>query len=194
MVAASEHYYMTAEQYLEWEEKQPLKYEYMEGEVYTMTGGTLPHNDISFNFASALRNHLRSQSCKVQIYDAKVQIADSRFYHYPDVVVSCDQRDQKAIKFLQYPCLIIEVLSPSTEGLDRGKKFQNYRKIETLQEYVLVSSEQKYIECFRINEQGFWELHTFSESDELQLNSVEFNYSVNLIYENVILIDETEIE
>ena len=192
MVAAKEHFYMTPEEYLEWEEKQLLKYEYMDGEVYAMTGGTIPHNDITFNFASVLRSYVKEKGCKIQINDAKLQVSEQGPYHYPDVVVSCDERDKKAFKFLQYPCLIIEVLSPSTEGFDRGKKFRNYRKIETLKEYVLVSADQKLIECFRINDKGIWELYSFSENEELQLESINFNCLVELIYEDVILTNESE--
>lgn len=108
--------------------------------------------------------------------------------------ISCDQRDKKALKFLQYLCLIVEVISPSTEGFDRGKKFQNYRKIETLKEYVLVNRDQKLIECFRINQKGIWELYNFTEKEELNLTSVDFNCLVDLIYENVILFDKTKNE
>ncbi|MDJ0658311.1 MAG: Uma2 family endonuclease [Crocosphaera sp.] len=192
MVAAKEHIYMTPEEYLEWEEKQPLKYEYMDGEVYAMTGGTIPHNTIALNLASTLKNHLRNKGCKIQINDVKVQLSEQGPYHYPDVVVSCDERDKKAFKFLQYPCLIIEVLSPSTEGFDRGKKFRNYRQIETLKEYVLVSADQKLIECFRVNDKGVWELYSFSEKEELKLDSIDFTCPVELIYEDVILTDESK--
>ena len=190
MVAAKEHFYLTPEEYLQWEEKQPLKYEYMDGEVYAMTGGTIPHNDITFNFASVLRSYIKQKGCKIQINDAKVQLSETGAYHYPDVMVSCDQRDQKAFKFLQYPCLIIEVLSPSTEAFDRGKKFRNYRQLETLKEYVLVSADQKLIECFRINDKGVWELYSFSGHEELKLESLDFNCPVELIYEDVILNNE----
>ncbi|MDJ0730177.1 MAG: Uma2 family endonuclease [Crocosphaera sp.] len=191
MVAAKEHFFMTAEEYLQWEEKQPLKYEYMDGEVYAMTGGTIPHNTIALNLASTLKNHLRNKGCKIQINDVKVQLSEQGPYHYPDVVVSCDERDQKAFKFLQYPCLIIEVLSPRTEAFDRGKKFRNYRQIETLQEYILVSVDQKLVECFRINDKGVWELYSFTEDEELRLESIDYNISLELIYEDVILTNET---
>ena len=192
MVVAKEHFYMTPEEYLEWEEKQPLKYEYMDGEVYAMTGGTIPHTAIALNLASTLKNHLRGRGCQTLMSDAKVQVSETGPYHYPDVVVSCDERDKKAFKFLQYPCLIIEVLSPSTEGFDRGKKFRNYRQIETLKEYVLVSADQKLVECFRINDKGVWELYSFSENEELRLESIDFNFPVELIYEDVMLTDENE--
>ena len=82
------------------------------------------------------------------------------------------------------------MLSPSTEGFERGKKFRNYRQIETLKEYVLVSTDQKIIECFRINDQGVWELHSFNENEEVRLESIDFNCPVELIYEDVILSDE----
>ena len=192
MVAAKEHFYMTPEEYLEWEEQQPLKYEYMDGEVYVMSDNTLPHNTIALNLACTLKSHLKTKGGKVLICGAKVQVSETGSYHYPDVVVSCDERDKKAINFLQYPCLIIEVLSPSTEGFDRGKKFRNYRQIETLREYVLVSAEQKLIECFRINDKGVWELYSFSENETLKLEAIDFNCSVELIYEDVILTDENE--
>lgn len=192
MVAAKEHFFMTHEEYLEWEEKQPLKYEYMEGEVYAMSDNILSHNTIALNLACELKNHLKGKGGKVLICGAKVQISENKFYHYPDVVVSCDERDKKAFKFLQYPCLIIEVLSPSTEGLDRGKKFRNYRQIETLKEYVLVSADQKLIECFRLNDKAVWELYSFGENEELKLESIHYNCPVELIYEDVILTDKPE--
>ncbi len=192
MIVAKEHFFMTPEDYLEWEEKQPLKYEYMDGEVYAMTGGTIPHNTIGLNLASTLKSHLRNKGCKIQINDVKVQLSEQGPYHYPDVVVSCDERDKKAFKFLQYPCLIIEVLSPSTEGFDRGKKFRNYRQVETLKEYVLVSADQKLIECFRLNDKGVWELYSFGENEELQVKSIDFTCPVESIYEDVILTDESK--
>ena len=102
-------------------------------------------------------------------------------------MVTCDERDRRAIRVIYYPCLIVEVLSPSTEAKDRGKKFQNYRRISTLKEYVLISAEQKVIECFRLNEKGVWELYTYSEGDEFELKSVDFRCSIELVYEDVML-------
>ncbi|MBR8831823.1 MAG: hypothetical protein N5P05_002314 [Chroococcopsis gigantea SAG 12.99] len=129
---------LTPEDYLAWEERQIDKYEFIDGQILAMTGGTLSHNDIAFNIASLLRVALRPQGGKVQIADAKVQVGEKGPYFYPDVVVSCDERDKKAVRFLNYPCLIVEVLSPGTEAYDRGDKFKFYRQIRTLREYVLV--------------------------------------------------------
>lgn len=129
-----QHSFTTPEEYLVWEAEQPVKHEYIDGEPYAMTSGTLPHNDIAVNLMSALRNKLRGTVCKVHVADAKVKIAAKRPYFYPDLVVSCDERDRRATDAIHYPKLIIEVLSPSTAGFDRGDKFKFYRRIPTLQE------------------------------------------------------------
>lgn len=187
MVAIPERQYLTPQDYLDWEEKQLIKYEYIDGEVFAMTGGTIPHNDLAVNLTTALKNHLRGKGCKVSVADAKVGVSERGPFHYPDLMVTCDEQDRRAIRVIYYPCLIVEVLSPSTEAKDRGKKFQNYRRISTLKEYVLISSEQKVIECFRLNEKGVWELYTYSEGDEVELTSVDFRCSIELVYEDVII-------
>ncbi|WP_420485329.1 Uma2 family endonuclease [Iningainema tapete] len=83
-------------------------------------------------------------------------------FHYPDVMVSCDPRDQRARKVIYHPCLIVEVLSPSTEAFDLGKKFRHYRRIDTLKEYVLIEADKMNVECYRLNENGKWELTSYS--------------------------------
>jgi Uma2 family endonuclease len=198
MIAHSQSQFMTATEYLEWEEKQPIKYEYIEGKVWAMTGGSLPHNSIALNLASALKSHLRGKGCKVFMADAKVGVSSNGPFHYPDIMVTCDSRDQTARQVIYYPCLIVEVLSPSTEGFDRGKKFRHYRKIETLKEFVLVDTEKMNIECYRLNEQNKWELTSYSLEElainqtelEIHLTSVNFNSPISLIYEDVVFPDE----
>lgn len=198
MIAHSQSQFMTAKEYLEWEEKQPIKYEYINGQVFAMTGGSLPHNSIALNLASALKSHLRGKGCKVFMADAKVGVSSNGPFHYPDIMVTCDSRDQTARQVIYYPCLIVEVLSPSTEGFDRGKKFRHYRKIETLKEYVLVDTENMNIECYRLNEQNKWELTSYFPEElainqtelEIHLTSVNFNSPISLIYEDVVFPDE----
>lgn len=196
MVAVPERQYLNPQDYLDWEEKQSTKYEYIDGEVFAMTGGTIPHNDLAVNLTTALKNHLRGKGCKVSMADAKVGISENGPFHYPDVMVTCDERDRRAMQVIYHPCLIVEVLSPSTEAKDRGKKFRNYRRISTLREYVLISSEQKFIECYRLNEKGVWELYTYTEGDEFELKSVDFSCSLDLIYEDVVLetVKEDEVQ
>lgn len=186
---------MTPQEYLEWEEKQPIKYEYIDGAVFAMTGGTLAHNSIALNIASALKNHLRGKGCKVFMADAKLGISEKGPFHYPDVMVTCNQTDLQAQKKVYYPCLIIEVLSPSTEGFERGDKFKYYRRISTLREYVLISAEKMSLDCYCLNERGKWELTVYSweesgiEATELDVhfNSVQFSCPMTQLYEDVTL-------
>ncbi|MBE9105910.1 Uma2 family endonuclease [Nostoc cf. edaphicum LEGE 07299] len=185
MVASPEQNYMTPKEYLEWEERQEIKYEYINGEVFAITGGTIPHTTIALNLASALKSHLRGGSCRAFMADARVGVTENGPFHYPDVVVSCDERDRQAIKFIQYPCLIVEVLSPSTEAYDRGGKFTQYRRIETLQEYVLIDAQKIGLDCFRLNDRGLWELHPYEQGDEVHLTSVDFRFPISLLYEDV---------
>lgn len=93
---------MSPQEYLSWEEQQPIKYEYVNGEVFAMTGGTLPHNSVALNLASALKNHLRGKGCKVFMADAKLGISKKGPYHYPDVMVTCDERDLTSRKIVQF--------------------------------------------------------------------------------------------
>lgn len=182
---------MTPAEYLEWEETQPLRYDYFDGDVFAMTGGTIPHNQVAVNLAAVLKSHLRGKGCKVLTGDAKVGVSDSGPFHYADVSVTCDERDRTARHYIRYPCLIVEVLSPSTEAIDRGAKFRHYRRIETLQEYVLVDPDRLGVECYRLNERGNWELvqsfssEANSETTELNLASLDCQLTLAQLYEDV---------
>ena len=110
---------MTVDEYLEWEAKQEIRHEYVNGEIFAMTGGSIPHNDIALNLYRALYTHLRPRGCRVNVSDVKLQLGSSSAYFYPDVIVSCDPQDLHSRKFIQHPKLIVEVLSPSTAASDR---------------------------------------------------------------------------
>ena len=187
MVAVPKPQKMTPQEYFDWEEKQPIKYEYMNGRVFAMTGGTLPHNDIAVNLTAALKNHLRGKGCKVSMADAKLGVSEKGSFHYPDVMVTCDERDRRATKVIYHPCLVVEVLSPGTEAFDRGKKFQSYRRISSLKEYVLIDAREMSVERFRRNENGVWELEHYREGSEVNLTSVDFTFPIEMLYEDVIL-------
>ncbi|MFB2976428.1 Uma2 family endonuclease [Microseira sp. BLCC-F43] len=192
MVAIPDPKYMSPQEYLEWEEKQPIKYEYINGEVFARPEQNLTHNYIIGNLITALKNHLRGGACRVYAIDVKLGVSENVSFHYPDVTVTCDERDRKARKIIYHPCLIVEVLSPSTESFDRGKKFKQYRRISTLREYVLIGAEQMSVEVFRINDRGIWELYTYAEGDEVYLSSVDFRCAIALLYEDVVLESEEE--
>lgn len=186
MVSTSQYPFLTPQAYFEWEAQQELRYEYFDGDVFAMAGGSLPHADIALNIASLLRSQLRGR-CKVRNSDAKVGITDNGPFVYPDISVSCDERDRTAQKFSRYPCLIVEVISPSTEAYDRGGKFALYRRLETLQEYVLVGSESKTVEIFRRDAEGNWMFIPHQENDEIPLTSMGVTVSMAEIYADVVL-------
>lgn len=186
MVATPKRHQLTPQEYFEWEAQQDLRYEYFDGKVFAMMGGSLPHADIALNVASALREPLRGR-CKVRNSDAKVGMTETGPFVYPDVSVTCDDRDRTAQQFSRYPCLIVEVLSPSTEVYDRGEKFALYRRLESLQEYVLVGSETKTVDVFRRDANGAWTFIPYGEGDEMELTSVNLTVTMNAIYEDVVL-------
>jgi Uma2 family endonuclease len=185
MVVLPDRVLMSYEEYVDWESTQEMRHEYLDGEVIAMAGGTLKHNRVSVNFLSILDNALADRPCEVYINDVKVQVQPRRKYFYPDVVVTCDERDRQESDFVSFPCLIIEVLSPSTESFDRGFKFSQYRKFETLQEYVLVQVEQPIVEVFQRNEQGQWVFFEYGLSDRLFLKSVNAEISISDLYRKI---------
>lgn len=193
MVAISqEPQKMTIEEYLAWEPQQNLRYEYVNGEVFAMTGGTIPHNDIALNLYTALRPHLRARGCRVNVSDVKVQVTPQSPYYYPDVIVSCDPQDLNARRFIQNPKIIAEVLSPGTSGKDRGEKFTNYLKIPSLQEYLLIDSETISVERYCRGEGRMWLYYPYTEGDMITLSSIEFEFAIALLYEGVVLGAEAE--
>lgn len=150
-----------------------------------MAGANNVHVLIAFNVTSALRNHLRGSGCLTYISNTKAHIESINTYYYPDVMVSCDQRDRAFDNFLRYPCLIVEVLSSTTAAFDRCDKFADYRQINSLQEYVLVSQTRMSVECFRRNSEGQWVLYPYGEVDEIYLTSVNFRSRVVDLDEDV---------
>jgi len=192
MIASSDRIRLSPAAYLEWEAQQPIKYEYLQGEAYAMTGGTLAHNAIALNIATALRTALRGSGCRPFMSDAKVGVTNKGPFFYPDVLVTCDEADRTAKTLVQHPCLIIEVLSPGTEGYDRGEKFKQYRKIESLQEYVVVEAESMGVEIYRLNAAKKWELTPYflerngsTESLMVDFVSVDFQCAIAAIYEDI---------
>jgi Uma2 family endonuclease len=180
------------EEYFDWEEQQLESHELIDGEVYAMTGGTVNHSQIAVKFIALLDNHLRGSGCKTLNSDCRVNIVESDNYIYPDVSVTCDDRDKATTKYITYPCLIIEVLSSSTEAYDRGGKFRIYRQNPILQDYVLVSSEKIEIDLYRKTESGSWEIINYQAGDKIELKSVNLSFAIERIYEGVEFIPADE--
>jgi len=188
MVAAYDSPKLTPEEYFVWEEQQGCKHEYLNGEVYAMTGGTVNHGRIALNFSFLLKNHLRAnKKCMVLNSDVKVGVQRSNQYIYPDVSVSCDDRDRTATNFISHPCLVVEVLSPSTEAHDRGGKFKLYQRSSSLCDYVLASADKIEIDLYRKNAAEKWEILGYGESDLVALESINFAFSIEQLYEGITL-------
>jgi Uma2 family endonuclease len=193
MIAALEQFpQLTPTEYLEWEEKQEFKYEYVDGKIRAMTGGTLNHSQISGNFYYILQTHLRGSGCRVLTSDAKVQIAAASNYVYPDISVTCDDRDKTATKFIDHPCLIVEVLSSSTEAYDRWEKFNLYRRSDTLQDYVLVDTNRMEIALYSKNDQGKWEIIRYVAGDLVELKSINLTFPIEQVFEEITFTPELE--
>ncbi|MFN9828052.1 MAG: Uma2 family endonuclease [Pseudanabaena sp.] len=183
-------------EYLAWEADQNTKHEYENGKIIAMTVGTIPHSQISANLAALLIPHLRGKGCKVAISDAKVTTPSGKYY-YPDLIVTCDDRDRFARDFLQYPTIIVEVLSPATEARDRGIKQQNYMLIETLQTYILITPDRPRIEIYQRRSDLAWEylsiaieptdLEDQSTNNDplIQIASLDLTFPLSILYENI---------
>jgi Uma2 family endonuclease len=187
MVALKEHLpRFTPEEYFAWEEQQLERHEYMDGEVYAMSGGTINHGDIALNFGVLLKTHMRGRGCKTLNSDCRIKVLGMDKYVYPDISVTCDERDKIATQYITYPCLIIEVLSPSTEAYDRGNKFKMYRRNPTLQEYVLVSADTIEVELFRRTDTDDWRIINYQAGDTVELKSVNLIFPIDRVYEDII--------
>jgi Uma2 family endonuclease len=179
--------YLSLEDYLQWEEQQEEKHEYVNGMIYAMAGASESHVGITANLTSIILAHLKGSKCKVLSSDMnmRVNIAAKNIYYYPDILVTCDDRDRLTKNSKSYPCLIIEVLSNSTEAKDRGVKFANYQTIESLQEYVLINQQEQRIEVFRRSDRKFWILQTYTAGEDVELKTINLTIPISSIYEDI---------
>lgn len=185
MIATPQTPRMTTAEYLQWEPLQDLRHEYLDGEVVAMTGGSVAHNDIAINLLSILLPIVRKRNCRINMADVKLQIQSSNRFYYPDLMVSCNKQDKDARKFLQFPKMIVEVLSPGTSEKDRGDKFTDFQTIQTLQKYVLINSEKQSVECYRRGEGRMWLYYPYSEEDSLWLDSLAIEIPLHDIYAGI---------
>jgi Uma2 family endonuclease len=170
--------------YLDWEAQQADKNEYLAGEVFAMVGARQEHVVVALALAARFREHLRGSRCRAYTSDMKLEVVAADAVFYPDVMVSCDEADRQRDLALRAPRLIVEVLSDSTAAFDRGAKFAAYRRLESLQEYLLVDIDARRLELFRREPVG-WVLHDAETADAaadplnatLQLASIDLRLS-----------------
>lgn len=176
---------VTPEGYLRTEERGEIRHELVHGQVFDRVGGTDTHNLISLNIASGLRERLRGRPCRVFMADMKVRVAPADVFYYPDVFVTCDSRDRESY-FKEYPCLIVEVLSASTEGTDRREKFLAYELLDSLEEYLLVQQRRREVELFRRNSPGGeWTKSVHTSVEEVAFESLKLSLTLSQIYEGL---------
>jgi Uma2 family endonuclease len=158
------------DEYLCLEEQAAIKHEYVDGNIFAMSGSSEAHNLITVNIISLLHLHLHGTPCRVFSSDMKVRIESAKSYYYPDVMVSCEPYEAKSV-FKSNPVLLVEVLSPSTAPIDKREKMIAYTKIESLKEYVIVHQDRQRVEIYRRQSDG-WELITVNSGQQLKLESV----------------------
>ncbi len=180
--------FFTPAEYLEFERESEFRHEYLDGEIYEMAGATKRHNRISTNIIRLLDNQMLERDCNVYGSDMRVKISETEKYTYPDVVAICGEEfyEDETEDTLLNPMLIVEVLSKSTEGYDRGGKFEYYQTIESFNEYVLISQEPFRVEQFVRKERNVWTYFEFRQpSDVVKLHSVSCEISLGDIYHKV---------
>lgn len=186
MAAQPERLFMSVADYLQLDRSSlEARYEYIDGYVTMLAGGSANHALIGVNVVSILRGLLRSTPCRVYNSDLRVRVSETR-YVFPDASISCDERDRGRRDIIQSPRLIVEVLSPGTEAYDRGRKFAYYRNCPTLQEYVLIDSQYPVVEVFRREKGSFWTFHAFSMGEEVTLTSLDIRFTVAAVYEDIV--------
>ena len=176
---------LSAHDYLKGEETSEFKHEYIDGDVWAMAGASDTHVTIAMNLAFLLRQKLKDSPCRSYISDMKVRVEQVNAFFYPDVFVTCEQKDKKNSHYKEHPVFIAEVLSPSTEAYDRGDKFKNYRQLASLQEYWLIDAQTLSVDCFTRQNDDAWILRNYSLAKETStIPSLNINLSIAEIYED----------
>jgi Uma2 family endonuclease len=175
---------LSFEDYLEREATASTKSEFVDGQVYAMAGALRAHGTIALNLAALVRPAIRGTGCQAYLSDMKVVPPGNRSVRYPDLVMTCDDRDLADQQITRFPKLIVEVLSPGTSSVDRGDKFEEYRRIPTLEEYVIVDSTRVLVEVFRRGADG-WDFKEYGPGTVFRIDSIPLEITVVDLYEDI---------
>ena len=176
---------VSVDDYLAGELTSKVRHEYVDGEVYAMVGASTEHNLITGNVFAVLHAHMRGTPCRVFMSDMKVRVQFGQIerFYYPDVQVCCDPADRERY-FRTRPRLIVEVLSTHTEREDRSRKFHAYKRLDSLQEYILIAQDCRRVEVYR--RQNHWNRSEIHENDQdVKLESLDLTLPIAVIYEGV---------
>ena len=188
MASAAAQTYLTPEEYLAFERKATTKHEYVNGHIVAMSGASREHNLITGDIFGGLYIQLMERECEAYASEMRVKIPETASYTYPDVVVVCDEPrfEDDVFDTLLNPTVIVEVLSPSTEAYDRGEKFEHYRQIPSLKEYVIVSQDRVRVEHYLRQGGTQWLLTELdAPEDVLPLISIACDLTLHHIYRRV---------
>ena len=172
---------LTLEAFLEWENTQDTRNEFYRGNVFAIVGARRSHGTVVSNLVRHLGNALDGSPCRVFHEGMKVQVADEAIL-YPDVFVTCDKADLATEMLFKAPTLVIEVLSPATEGYDRSQKFALYRLLPSLKEYVLINPDTRRVESFTRGGDDLFVLHDMSESDAVEFRSPDIKVPAAAVF------------
>jgi Uma2 family endonuclease len=179
---------LTPEEYLEIERKAEFKSEYHQGEMFAMAGARETHNLVATNAIRDFANQLRRGPCRVYPSDMRVHVPATGLYTYPDIVVVCEkpQFADQELDTLLNPLVLVEVLSPTTEAYDRGRKFEHYRSITSLREYLLLSTDRMQADLYVRQPDGKWLLSSANRGeDSIVLPSIQCQLLLSDVYEKV---------
>ena len=187
MASAAVQTYLSPEEYLAFERKATTKHEYLNGQIVAMSGASFAHNFITVNIATSLNIQLMEGECRVATSDMRVKVTQIDSYFYPDVVVVCGEprAEDDTFDTLLNPTLIVEVLSPSTEGYDRGEKFEHYQQIASLKDYILISQDEVHVEYYYCQENEWLQTEFQGLEDVLSLLSIGCELRLSDIYRRV---------
>ncbi len=175
---------MSIQEYFELEEELNQKFEYVGGEIFDMTGGTVNHGLICKNTSTSLDIALKNKPCTVFNSEVKLSIDKLKNYFYPDAMVLCEE-GKISKKYVQHPCMIIEVLSPSTEDYDHGKKFAFYRLIDSLQTYIMLHQDKPLAEVYQRNSDNSWLLKEYLGLEMMLPINDELSLAMSDLYRQV---------
>jgi Uma2 family endonuclease len=175
---------MSLDEFLAWEAGEKTKHEFLDGHAFAMAGASRAHGTIALNLAALVRPAIRKTGCQAYLADMKVIPPGQRSVRYPDLVLTCDSRDLADEHITRFPKLIVEVLSRSTAAVDRGEKFEEYRRIPTLEEYVIIDSTQVLVEVLRRGD-DLWTFKDYGPGSMFRLESIAVDIAVNDLYEDI---------
>lgn len=179
---------VSPQDYLRFERGAKEKHEYFEGQVIAMAGASLAHNRIVSNVIGEIRTHLKNKSCEILPSDIRISVPAFESYMYPDATIVCDKPEMEDDQFdtLKNPTVIFEVLSPSTEDYDRGKKFFFYRQIPSLKEFIVIDSTKYFIEVSSRQADGSWKFEEVNDvNSEMKIATIDCRLPLQELYKNV---------